>query len=207
VKPLLLAFLAIATLPEATLCRERSTQSPSVAKPETANPSKTEAAKQQPSTQPLSQRVPTARPEDVNSIDSILIAVYDVISGPAGERDWNRFRSLFIPGARLTSAQKNKDGSFFVEDVEGYAQGAGNYFKTHGFYERSIVNRVERFGNVVQVFSSYESRNAPNEKPFARGVNSIQLFTDGSRWWVVSILWDEETPANPLPADLATRSK
>jgi hypothetical protein len=107
----------------------------------------------------------------------------------------------------LTSAQKNKNGSFFLEDVEGYAQGAGDYFKTHGFFENSIVNRVEKFGNIAQVFSSYESRHAPNEKPFARGINSIQLFNDGTRWWVVSILWDEETPANSLPADLAKPAK
>ena len=153
--------------------------------------------------QPLSSQVPAAKPEDVKSIDAIMHAIYDVISGPAGtDRDWNRFRSLFIPGGRLTSAQKNQDGSFFVEDVEGYARGAGTYFKTHAFYERAMVNRVERFGNMGQVFSSYESRNALNEKPFARGVNSIQIFFDGSRWWVVSILWDEETPSNPLPADL-----
>lgn len=140
-------------------------------------------------------------------MDAILRAVYDVISGPAGDRDWNRFRSLFIPEARLTSAQKQKDGSVFLADVEGYVKGAGNYFKTHAFYESAISNQVQKFGNVAQVFSSYESRNAPNEKPFARGVNSIQLFNDGTRWWVVSILWDEETPANPLPPELATRQK
>ena len=168
---------------------------------------KKDAPKQDTANQPLAARVPPAKPADVASRDSILLAVYNVISGPAGARDWDRFRSLFIPGARLTSAQKNKDGSFFLEDVEGYVQGAGEYFKTHGFYENSIVNRVQKFGNIAQVFSSYESRNAPNEKPFARGVNSIQLFNDGTRWWVVSILWDEETPANPLPPDLATPAK
>jgi hypothetical protein len=155
----------------------------------------------------LSSRVPAPKPEDVKSLDAILHAVYDVISGPAGDRDWNRFRSLFVPEARLTSAQKNKDGSIFLADVEGYVKGAGDYFKTHGFYERAIVNHVQTFGNIAQVFSSYESRNAPNEKPFARGVNSIQAFNDGSRWWVISILWDEETPINPLPPDLAAPPK
>lgn len=155
----------------------------------------------------LASRVPTPKPEDVKSLDAILHAVYDVISGPAGDRDWNRFRSLFVPEARLTSATKNKSGSIFLTDVEGYARGAGDYFKTHGFYEQAIINRVQKFGNIAQVFSSYESRNAPNEKPFARGVNSIQLFNDGSRWWVISILWDEETTTNPLPPDLATPAK
>jgi hypothetical protein len=166
--------------------------------------------KQEPAPNPgqnLSSRVPAPKPDDVKSMDSILKAIYDVISGPPGDRDWNRFRSLFVPEARLTSATRHKDGSVFLTDVEGYARGAGNYFKTHGFYERAIVNRVQQFGNIAQVFSSYESRNAPDEKPFARGVNSIQLFNDGSRWWVLSILWDEETPTNPLPPDLATPAK
>ena len=201
---LLLMTAFVASVAIAPAC---SAQSSTPAKSEAEKPPKTESVKQDPANQPLSARVPPAKPADVNSLDSILAAVYNIISGPPGDRDWNRFRSLFIPGARLTSAQKNKDGSFFLEDVEGYAQGAGTYFKTHGFFENSIVNRVERFGNVAQVFSSYESRHAPNEKPFARGVNSIQLFNDGTRWWVVSILWDEETPANSLPQELAPPAK
>ena len=89
---------------------------------------------------------------------------------------------------------------------DDYINLAGGYFKSHAFYEQAIVNKVDRFGNIVQVFSSYESRNAPNEKPFARGINSIQLFYDQNRWYVLSILWDEESPTNPLPANLATRT-
>ncbi|HXN52215.1 MAG TPA: hypothetical protein VN943_09780 [Candidatus Acidoferrum sp.] len=202
-KPLFLAFLAIAALPRYSAAESSS----SAPKPETANASKNEAAKQPVPAQDLSTRVPAAKPDDVKSMDSILKAVYDVISGPAGDRDWNRFRSLFVPEARLTSATRKDGGPVHLLDVEGYARGAGGYFKTHGFYESAIANRIQRFGNIAQVFSSYESRNAPNEKPFARGVNSIQLFFDGSRWWVLSILWDEEAPANPLPPDLATPSK
>ena len=202
-KTLLLVFLAIVALP-----LDSSSQSSSpTPKTETAAQPKSEAAKQQPPAQDLSSRVPAAKPEDVKSLDSILAAIYDVISGPAGDRDWNRFRSLFVPEARLTSATHKNGGPVRLLDVEGYARGAGSYFKTHAFYESAIANRVQKFGNIAQVFSSYESRNAPSEKPFARGVNSIQLFNDGSRWWVLSILWDEETPTNPLPPDLATPSK
>ncbi len=205
-KSLLLVFLIFAAFPRTSSAQSSSSAS-TASKTETGTASKAEARKHRPSASDISSRVPPAKPADVESLDSILAAVYNVISGPAGDRDWNRFRSLFIPGARLTSAQKNKDGSIFLEDVEGYVQGAGNYFKTHGFYENAIVNRVQKFGNIAQVFSSYESRNAPNEKPFARGVNSIQLFNDGTRWWVVSILWDEESPANPLPPELAAPAK
>jgi hypothetical protein len=175
------------------------------------SPEKPPAAQQQAASQAVptaSANVPAARPEDVKSIDSILGALYGVISGPAGERDWDRFRSLFLPQGRLTSSTKNADGSSRVRpmSVEDYAKGAGGYFAKNAFYESPIVNRVETFGNVSQVFSSYESRHAPGEAPFARGINSIQLLNDGSRWWIVSILWDQERGDNPLPKEFAAKS-
>jgi hypothetical protein len=154
----------------------------------------------------LSSRVPPAKPADVQSLEGILVAIYDVISGPPGERDWNRFRSLFVPEGRLISATKSATStSVRLLTVDDYVERAGKYFATHGFFESAIVNRIQRFGNIAQVFSSYESRNAAGEKPFTRGINCIQLFNDGTRWWVLSILWDEESPANPLPSDMATR--
>ena len=173
-------------------------------------PEKPQAA-QQPAPQPApaaSASAPDARPEDVKSIDSVLTALYGVISGPAGERDWNRFRSLFLPQARLTAATKNADGSSRVRPmgVEDYAKGAGSYFLQQAFFESPIVNRVETFGNITQVFSSYESRHSAGEAPFARGINSIQLLNDGTRWWIVSILWDEERADNPLPKEFAGKS-
>jgi hypothetical protein len=195
-------FLVVLAFPFASLA-----EPPTSVKRNEVTATKETGTAQQPAAGDLSSRVAPPKPDDVKSIDSILKAVYDVISGPAGDRDWNRFRSLFVPEARLTSATRKEGGPVRLLDVEGYARGAGSYFKTHAFYESAVVNRVERFGNIAQVFSSYASRNAPNEKPFARGVNSIQLFNDGARWWVISILWDEETPANPLPGDLATPAK
>ena len=195
--PIFVFVLAAITVVSGT-SRAQSSRSPNV------------TSKQEPAPNPapgLSSRVPAPKPDDVKSLDSILHAIYDVISGPAGDRDWNRFRSLFVPEARLTSNTRRDGGPVRLLDVEGFASGAGNYFKTHPFYESAIVSRVQKFGNIAQVFSSYESRTAPTEKPFARGVNSIQLFNDGSRWWVLSILWDEESPANPLPPELATPAK
>ncbi len=166
-----------------------------------------DATPQQPPPDPFAG-VPAAKPDDVKSIDSILAALYDVISGPAGERDWNRFRSLFMPNAHLTSAEKSPDGAVRVRpnSVEDYVRLGGNYFLKNGFFEKPIVSRVQTFGNVAQVFSSYESRHAPGEATFARGINSFQLAYDGKRWWVVSILWDEERPDNPLPKKFAAKS-
>ena len=190
----LAAVLALAV----PVAAQSSADKPAVAQQQTAS--------QAPS--PAPANTPAARPEDVKSIDSILTALYGVISGPAGERDWNRFRSLFLPQARLTAAVKNADGSARIRPmgVEDYAKGAGSYFLQHAFFESPIVNRIETFGNITQIFSSYESRHAAGEAPFARGINSIQLLNDGTRWWIVSILWDEERSDNPLPKEFAAKS-
>ena len=142
-----------------------------------------------------------ANPKDVESIGALLAALYNVISGPAGERDWNRFRSLFLPEARMGAVRKKQDGTFSASSFtpNGYVERAGKYFKEKPFYESELSRKTEQFGQEAHVFSTYESRTAPGEKPFARGINSLQLFNDGKRWYVVSIFWDEERPENPLP--------
>jgi hypothetical protein len=181
----------------------------------TAAQSSPEKAPAQPTAKPPAQQpppdpfagVPTAKPDDVKSVDSLMAALYDVISGPPGERDWNRFRSLFMSNARLTSAGKSPDGAVHVRpnSVEDYVRLGGGYFLKNGFFEKSIVNNIQTFGTVTQVFSSYESRHALGEAPFARGINSIQMVNDGKRWWIVNILWDEERPDNPLPKEFAAK--
>jgi hypothetical protein len=142
-----------------------------------------------------------ARPEEVRSRDGVVAALYESISGPAGDRDWARFRSLFIPEAQLIAAYKKKDGSISYKamTVQGYVEGSGKYFKEHAFYEREISRKVETFGSITHIFSTYESRNASDGKPFERGINSIQLFSDGSRWWIVDVYWTGETPENKIP--------
>ena len=146
---------------------------------------------------------PRAKPADVQSVDAIMAAIYDVISGPAGQpRDWNRFRSLFIPDARLIPTRHSKTGAgadVLPLTVEQFQQLAAPGFDK-GFFERSIHNTTESFGDIVHVFSTYESRRTKDAPPFARGINSIQLLKDGSRYWVVTIYWDEETPTDPIPA-------
>jgi hypothetical protein len=146
---------------------------------------------------------PKASPADVQSVDAILATLYDVISGPAGKhRDWNRFRSLFVPDARLIPTRHDKNGSgadIAVYTPEQYQARAAAALE-QGFFERGIHNTTESFGNIVHVFSTYESRHTPDGKPFQRGINSIQLLKDGDRYWVVTILWDGETPTNPIPA-------
>jgi len=146
---------------------------------------------------------PAAKPEDVATMDSTVAALYDVISGPAGKRDWDRFRSLFALGARLIPTGPRPAGEYGarVLTVEDYVQRAGALFEKEGFYEREASRQLERFGNIAHIFSTYESRHAKDDpKPFQRGINSIQLMNDGKRWWVVTILWQAEDEKNPIPA-------
>ena len=147
-----------------------------------------------------------ANPSDVESIDAIIAASYDVISGPPGKkRDWARERSLFYPGARLiptatVPGKTDVDLAPLVLDVEGYIARVEPLFEKEGFYETEVARRTEQFGRIAQVWSTYESRHDPAEaKPFMRGVNSFQLFNDGERWWILSIHWQHESSQHPLP--------
>lgn len=146
--------------------------------------------------------VPAARPQDVASIDAIISALYDVISGPAGQaRDWDRFRSLFATGARLIPTGRRPDGTHSVRiyTPEEYAANATPFFAQNGFFEREIGRRTEQFGGVVHVFSAYDSKHALSDSvPFARGINSIQLVNDGQRWRVMTIMWEAERPENRI---------
>jgi hypothetical protein len=155
----------------------------------------------------LAAKVPVAKAEDVESKDAILRAIYDVISGPAGERNWSRFRSLFLPQARFTQTAKAPDGTtlVFSWSVDEFVRDAGQVFAQEPFYEKAMVNQAQSFGSITQVFSSYASHRSPTDKPFERGINSIQVLNDGKRWWVVSILWDSERPDNPLPAKVSRK--
>jgi DNA-binding beta-propeller fold protein YncE len=146
----------------------------------------------------------TSRPEDVASIDAIIASLYDVISGPAGQkRDWNRFLGLFAPGARLIPTGRRQDGSHSMRTLtaEEYATTIGPQLENGGFFEREIGRRTETFGGIAHVFSAYDSKRlATDAQPFARGINSIQLINDGKRWWVVSVFWDSERADNRIPA-------
>jgi hypothetical protein len=164
------------------------------------------AAQSAPASSPaasIASATPSARSADVSSMDAIMNAVYDVISGAKGQkRDWNRMRSLFVPGARLISVHAGKDGvnEAHVMSVEDYVRLAEPLMQKDGFFERESHRTLERYGDIAQVFSTYESRHAAvDAKPFQRGINSFQLLFDGHRWWVVTIYWQGERPGLPIP--------
>lgn len=166
--------------------------------PQPAPPSQTPAAAP-------SAQAPVADPKDVATMDAIVAALYDVISGPAGQkRNWDRFRSLFVPGARLipTARRPTAEVVSRVRTPEEYIQGSSPLLEQNGFFEKEVSRRVEKFGNIAHIFSTYEARRkAEDEKPFMRGINSIQLMNDGKRWWIVTVFWHAEDEKNPLPAE------
>ena len=146
---------------------------------------------------------PAANPADVATIDSMIAALYDVISGPPGARNWDRFRSLFISGARLIPTGRRPTGEVGsrVLSPDDYVQRSAPLLEKNGFFEREISRRAEQFGNIAHIFSTYESRHAKDDaQPFQRGINSIQLMNDGKRWWIVTIFWQGEDDKNPLPS-------
>ena len=143
------------------------------------------------------------RAADAVSPEAIVAALYEVISGPAGQpRDWDRFRGLFAAGARLVPAAPRRDGSAPVAlSPDDYVTRTSDTFSKSGFFEREVSRTADGFGTIRHVLSTYESRRAAaDEKPFARGINSIQLMQHGGRWWIVTVMWDQERPDSPIPA-------
>ena len=139
---------------------------------------------------------------DVDNVDHIIAALYDVISGPAGQkRNWDRMRSLFSSGATMGAVFQTRTAATREADfsVERYIAGNDPVLMKEGFFEREISRKSEAFGHIAHVFSTYESRHAPTDKPFERGINCLQLYSDGKRWWIRTILWEGETASQKLP--------
>jgi len=150
---------------------------------------------------------PMADPADVESVEAIVTAVYESISGDAGvPRDWDRFRALFLPGARLMPVatehmDNGRRSSINSMSPEQFAEGTDEFFEAEGFYEVEIGNVTEVYGDIAHRFSSYGAfyTDDPNEEPFNRGINSFQLLHDGERWWILTIFWQHEPDAGPIP--------
>ena len=151
--------------------------------------------------QPTSGSTPAANAKDVQSLDEIVAAIYDVISGLPGARDWDRFNSLFAKDGRLIAVRVPKEGkpNLAVMTPADYAERAGKYFLTHGFFEHELSRKTDSFGAMTHIYTTYESRESKDGKPIDRGINSMEFFFDGQRWWCVEIYWDAERPGNPIP--------
>lgn len=154
---------------------------------------------------------PTSSPyaADVASIEAIVTASYATISGPSGPRDWARERHLFHPSARLmrgmpagSAPEPEPTPGLRTMTVDQFIDRAAPRFLEEDFHEEEIGRQVFRFGRWAHVISAYHSARTAGGVPFARGVNSIQLWFDDGRWWIMSILWDWEGDGVAIPAEL-----
>lgn len=141
--------------------------------------------------------------DHVESLDKIVESLYSVISGDAGEkRDWDLFRYLFAEDAKLIPIQINKKAETLCIYLspDDYITRSGDYLENKGFIEKEIYQLKETFGALAHVWTSYEAfQSSSSEEAFMRGINSIQLYNDGTRWWIVNISWFAETDDNPIP--------
>jgi hypothetical protein len=152
---------------------------------------------------------PAADPADVGSMDAIICALYASISGPKGQpRDFARLRSLLAPEARFVPTGRTADGAarYRSWSIDEYITAAGPGLMANGFFEAEIGRTVTSFGNVWHLMSAYDSRNTLEDpKPFQRGVNSIQLFNGGNRWYILSVMWDAEREGLTIPPALLAK--
>lgn len=161
-------------------------------------------AGQAPTSQPATPagEWPEADPADVGTPSAVITAFYDSISGPKGEeREWDRFRSLFMGGARLMTTRPSGDRALpIILTPDEYVAANQTYFQGGGYFEQEVHATKDRFGHIAHVFSTYASRRkADAAEPYSRGVNSFQLMHDGERWWIASLIWDyERKQDNPL---------
>lgn len=146
---------------------------------------------------------PKADSADVSSVDAIITAVYETLSGPIGqERPWDRNRSLFHPTARLIHTQWKPGGEeaiIFPMSHEEHIAAVNGYSVERGFHEIEIGREVISYGTVTHVFSTYEYTSEDGTMA-GRGINSFQLFFDGKRYWITSVIWSQEAPEHPIPA-------
>jgi hypothetical protein len=148
-----------------------------------------------------------AKSDDVSTLDAIIAASYDALSGPPGTpRQWERYRSLLDPQARLVSASVDAatgQPTIVRWNREEYAASANEYLVKTGFVDRKLGCVTNQYGNVAAVRCGFEGLE--QSKLVERGVAIYQLYNDGKRWWITSVAWDQERPGNPVPAELLTK--
>ena len=155
-------------------------------------------------------------PADALSVDSMIAALYASVShAPDASPDFERMRAIFlyvgmlVAPVRLGQEITGSDVDGFISHFDRAAAARKEKGEAaQGFFEREIARKADCFGNVCQIFSTYESRHtASDAKPFERGINSIQLVNDGKRWWIASVAWDSEKPDKPIPAQYLPATK
>lgn len=145
-----------------------------------------------------------SRPADIDdgaTIDSAIAGLYDVISGPPGPRDWDRFHALFADDARLASTGVDRQGNRRMRTMtpDGYVEGSKALLEERGFFEIELARTVEHFGGIAHAFSTYEARREKDGEVIMRGINSIQLVHTAEGWRILTVFWTQERDDQPIP--------
>ena len=146
----------------------------------------------------------------VKTLDSTIKTLYAVISGEKGQaRDWDLFNYLFKPQAKLIPTGTNKQGVHVTRYMtpQDYINTSGKWLVENGFFEKEIARSVHKFGNIAQVFTTYEAyKSEADEKPFMTGINSVQMLYDNNRWWIVNIYWQQASKKHPIPKEFLPKN-
>lgn len=146
-----------------------------------------------------------ARPEDVSTIDGIVKAYYEVVSGPSDQpRQWDRDATLYIPNVRFIVIRDDGAGKTTVQSMthQEFVDTSDVSLRGKAFYEHEIHRIAHRAGNVAHLLSTAEHMPAPDGPVEGRSIDSLELFWDGTRWWITNAnIWDIESSKHPLPAE------
>ena len=153
-------------------------------------------------------RANAANPADVASPDAIVKAAYETVSRAPGKPfEWDRFRSLFLPGARMIPNTEQTRGTFTPHTVESFITWIDEGWRPvigtpndRGFAESGVASKVDQYGDIAHVMSTYQKHRWSDTQILGRGINSFQMVRKDGRWWITSLIWDEETGAGPIPA-------
>lgn len=146
----------------------------------------------------------TAALDDTSSVDAVIEALYESITfAEENSPDLLRFRNLFA--AEAPCLRINKDQSVDRMTVDTFILSFRERIESgtlKSFHESEIARKTQRFGQMAHVFSTYQKGlNASDPNKMIRGINSIQLFYDGRRWWIGSLMWMDERPDLAIPLE------
>ncbi|MGZ8406445.1 MAG: hypothetical protein ACXWVJ_00285 [Caulobacteraceae bacterium] len=140
---------------------------------------------------------------DQTEIGAVVDAMYSIVSGPAGPRDWALQKIVFHPEARQMRTGLDEHGAAWIKimSLDEYAENTTPFFAANDFFEAEVGRRIQEFGNMAHVWSIYEARKSPDDStPERRGINSIQLYKDETgAWRIISMIWDNERPGLTTP--------